>query len=89
MQPTVVAGMASTAGLLAGSAIVCVGPPFDASESRRGSTLEKELFAEENPQEVPLSRLYSLSVIGATWSQLDPPKPSATMDMLNVIVELV
>src|ERR1022692_855035 len=81
-QPATVAGIASTAGLPAGSAIVWVGPPFDASASSCGCVLLSEWPAAENPQDEPESMLYPLSADGAWPPQFAPLRPPATMLML-------
>ena len=57
VQPDVLAGMASTAGLPEGSAIVWVGPPLLASGPSCGWVLLFEGLAVVKPHEVPVSML--------------------------------
>src|ERR1039457_7505123 len=71
--------MAPKAGLVAGSAIVWVGPPFEASAPSCGLVLFIEWLAAENPHDVPLSMLYPPSVIAGVPLQLLPPTPPATI----------
>src|SRR5579864_8516642 len=79
-QPDTVTGTASTAGLFAGSAIVWVGPPLDASPPRSGLVLFREWLAVEKPHEVPSSMLYPPSTTAGEPEQLvPPPRPFATM----------
>src|ERR1022692_1684808 len=82
LQPATVAGMASTAGLPAGSAIVWVDPPFDASASSCGCVLLSEPIAEK-PHDEAESMLYPASVTGVPPPQLLPPRPPATTLMLT------
>src|ERR1022692_1128666 len=82
LQPATVTGMASTAGLPAGSAIVWVDPPFDASASSCGCVLLSEPIAEK-PHDEAEPMLYPASVTGVPPPQLLPPRPPATTLMLT------
>ncbi len=57
VQPDVLAGTASTAGLPRGSAIVCVGPPLVASGPSLGFVPLSEWLAVEKPHVDPVSML--------------------------------
>src|SRR6266566_5436350 len=76
-------GIALMAALPDWSAIVWVGPPFEASGPSCGLVLLSALLVK--PQEVALSRLYPLSVTGMATLQFAPVTPSVTMLMLSAM----
>src|ERR1700737_3394170 len=89
-QPGTVTGMALTAGLFSGSAMVWVGPPLDASGPRAGLVLFMEWLAAEKPHDVPVSMLYPPPrMAGEPLQLLPPPAPLATMLWLTVMGEPV
>ena len=56
-QPATLTGTALTAGLFDASAMVCVGPPLEASGPRTGLVLFLEWLVAEKPHELPVSML--------------------------------
>ena len=78
---------ALTAGLLTGMECVCVGPPLFASSPSCGSLLETSPVPPK-AQDVPLSRLWPLEVIGPLQLGLAPPVLPATIVFLTFTVPL-
>src|ERR1700730_1919633 len=78
VQPGGLAGMASTAGLPEGSAIVWVGPPLLASGPSCGLVVLLEVLAVEEPHVDPVPMLRPVSGTGCPPPQLGPPWPLAT-----------